>query len=262
MSISCVSNMVWRSTLMVCVAAIFAATAHAAVPLATAVNKAGQQRMLSQRIAKAYLMAAADVNVQEANKQLDESIGLFEQNQQLLLEFASNSTIKEKVQAVSTLWDEVKITAVSKVSEEKAKRFIAQTDELLSRSQAVVDELAQLGGNASKIIATSGMQRMLSQRLVKYYVAYYYGIRDPAIADEFIKSRDRYDANHRVLLGYSGNSADLTEKLKKVSMQWEYAKRGLENFQDTATMKPFIVSVTMENILKKMDEITSVYEAL
>ena len=60
---------------------------QAAISDAEAVNRAGMQRMLSQRIAK-YLMIATDTRVDLAASQLDSSIASLEENAQLLGDYA------------------------------------------------------------------------------------------------------------------------------------------------------------------------------
>lgn len=52
---------------------------QAAISDAEAVNRAGMQRMLSQRIAKNYLMIGTDTRVDLAGTQLDSSIASIEE---------------------------------------------------------------------------------------------------------------------------------------------------------------------------------------
>lgn len=52
--------------------------AWATLSNAQALNLAGQQRMLSQRIAKSYLMLGSQVRPDVANRQLDQSLATFE----------------------------------------------------------------------------------------------------------------------------------------------------------------------------------------
>ena len=57
---------------------------QAGISDAEAVNRAGMQRMLSQRIAKTYLMIGTDTRVDLAASQLDNSIANVEENAQWL----------------------------------------------------------------------------------------------------------------------------------------------------------------------------------
>ena len=68
---------------------------QAAISDAEAVNRAGMQRMLSQRIAKNYLMIGTDTRVDLAASQLDSSIASLEENAQLLGDYAPSDGIRK-----------------------------------------------------------------------------------------------------------------------------------------------------------------------
>lgn len=60
---------------------------------AQAVNKAGLQRMLSQRIARNFLMVGIGIDNKKAQKELDENMALFEQNLIELQEYATHNQL-------------------------------------------------------------------------------------------------------------------------------------------------------------------------
>lgn len=47
-----------------------------------AINVAGRQRMLSQKIAKSFLMVTADISSEKYQEELDNSMALFEESHQ------------------------------------------------------------------------------------------------------------------------------------------------------------------------------------
>ena len=77
-----------KAILILCCMSIFNLPAAMTEGLtdAEAVNQAGRQRMLSQRITKAYLMIGADIKPALAQRQLDSSIALFEEQHLALLD--------------------------------------------------------------------------------------------------------------------------------------------------------------------------------
>ena len=79
---------------------------------ASAINKAGRQRMLSQRIVKAYVMVGAGINVEEARKELDISVALFEEQYLELEEYAPTPEIQEGINKVFDLWEIFRMIAV------------------------------------------------------------------------------------------------------------------------------------------------------
>ncbi len=237
--------------------------AHANLEIGTLLDEAGQQRMLSQRIVKAYLMLAADINPVEAQRQLDSSIGKFAQNLSKLLTFAPNDKIRNELEKVEDLWRQFRISALSTASEKTATEFLQDGESLLRHSQSVVDEITEFSGvKAARIVALSGRQRMLCQRIAKYYIAYYYGLRTGQITESFNKAVQEYETALQQLMKHKGNTSDIQAKLKKVNSQWIFSKVGIKNFPKGGELVPFIISVTTESMLVKMHEITGLYARL
>ena len=71
---------------------------------AEAVNMSGLQRMLSQRIAKSYLMLGQKVSVKEAQQQRESSVELFDQNLIALKEYAPTPEINQGLTQVESVW--------------------------------------------------------------------------------------------------------------------------------------------------------------
>ena len=72
-------------------AAVFGITAHSQVAdMNDAINKAGRQRMLSQRMSKAYLALVQQVEPGTAQQVLDRSVALFDRQLVELKAFAPN----------------------------------------------------------------------------------------------------------------------------------------------------------------------------
>ena len=63
--------------------------------LGEAINKAGRQRMLSQRMLKDYALIGLDVNAVKAQKQLDAAIQLFDSQLAELEKYAPNKKIRK-----------------------------------------------------------------------------------------------------------------------------------------------------------------------
>src|SRR5687767_5219402 len=86
-----------------------AAASHAQVSdLNDAINKAGRQRMLSQRMSKAYLALVQHVEPESARLVLDRSIALFDRQLVELKAFAPAPDIKETYTRLEGAWSEFK----------------------------------------------------------------------------------------------------------------------------------------------------------
>ena len=94
--------------------ALLCPPATAAIDDAEAMNLSGMQRMLSQRIAKSYLMIGAEVRSDQALQQLDQSVARFESNYQALVEYAPSAEIHAALAQVGQSWQHYRELALSK----------------------------------------------------------------------------------------------------------------------------------------------------
>ena len=112
--------------------------AWAAIDDAEAMNLSGMQRMLSQRIAKSYLMIGAEVRSEQALQQLDQSVARFENNYQALAEYAPSAEIGAALEQVGESWQHYRELALSRPTREQAVLLLALSDQLLAQSEALV----------------------------------------------------------------------------------------------------------------------------
>ena len=141
--------------------------AWATLSNAEALNLAGQQRMLSQRIAKSYLMLGSQVRPDVANQQLDQSLASFESNQQALDDYAPTATIRQQLHSASQLWQDYRQLALSPADQAHAMQLLAQADVLLAQSEQLVSLIeAHAGGGtahhnaAGELVGVVEVQRL------------------------------------------------------------------------------------------------------
>ncbi len=78
------------------------------LPIQAAIEKAVHQEMLTQCIAKSYLCVTLDLEKEQQQTTLQQSVQLFEYQLQLLQEQRYNRAIKEQLQEVEKLWKSYK----------------------------------------------------------------------------------------------------------------------------------------------------------
>ena len=181
-----------------------------------ATNISGKQRMLSQRIAKIYLIQQAGATGTELNKELNSSIQLFARNLTILENNAvkSSAKVKSHIKKEKAQWKlfRSKIESSSKPS---VLEILSISNELLKKAHSLVlaieeeskfnKEISSHNYNDQLKVETvniSGKQRMLSQRLCLYYAACRLFRRDKKNAGELCNEVEKVFNEMNTSLNY------------------------------------------------------------
>ena len=236
--------------------------AWAAIDDAEAMNLSGIQRMLSQRIAKSYLMIGAEVRSEQALQQLDQSVARFENNYQALAEYAPSAEIGAALEQVGESWQHYRELALSRPTREQAVLLLALSDQLLAQSEALVQLIeAHTGSAGARLVNRSGRQRMLSQRIAKLYLALSWRLPVEGLEQQLQQATGEFEAAQQELLSAEQNTPQIAAALQKVEAQWRFARAGFQLSAD-ARYVPTVITTTTETLLWQMNELTSAYAAV
>ena len=225
------------------------------------IDIAGKQRMLSQRIVKDYLYKGRNIAASKADKQLKASLGEFASAHKKLLTAINDPEITNLLTFVEMSSDEFKSIVNKPFDLDNAQLALDLSETMLEGSQFVVDSLA-IGAKhqKSEIVAKSGKQRMLSQRIAKYYIAYQSGIKDKNTVDQMKEAVKMFTQNHNNLMSNTTNTTKINQKLNDINKLWKIVHKFYLQIEKGGL--PFIVFTTTDDITKKMDDITKLYVEL
>ena len=225
------------------------------------INIAGKQRMLSQRIAKDYLYIGKRVARSKADRQLKKSLKDFLVSHKKLLLSINNPEIKNLLDFVDLSSNDFRDIASQDFDLDNAQLILDLSESMLEGSQYVFDSLQKkFNIKESKVIGQSTKQRMLSQRIAKYYISYQSGIKDKNTVDMMKESVKLFSNNLKDLKKNSINTPQINRKLSEVDRLWKIVHKFYNNIEKGGL--PLIVFNTTDNITKKMDEITKMYISL
>ena len=250
--------------LLLC-AGLFAMPAHSdtveKLTLASAIDKAGLQRMLTQRIGKAYCQIGLDIQADHSQEQLDEAVAMFDSQLAELRVFAPNQQVRSAIAQVTTMWEPVKAVALAPVTRDGANHVAYWNDDLLYASHKVVQLLQDTSNTRqARLVNISGRQRMLSQRLAKFYLLQLWGFDTLTVHDEVERAKIEFTGALETLLAAPETTATIRRQLEAVSGEWTWFRKALE----MTNTDPFPVTVVRatESILFRMDEITRLFQEL
>jgi hypothetical protein len=249
-------------------AAAFAPLARAApaqesagLPLPSAINKAGRQRMLSQRMGKAWAMQALDVETAMAAKIMQQSQELFASQLGELQQTVPTSEIAAAVSALTQSWANYRRDLQLTPNLDNASRVYRSGDQTLQRAHELTGLYEKfLGTPQAVLVNVAGRERMLSQRMAR---AFYFGkLRIVAdTAGDLKTASEEFLAGLKRLQEAPQNTPDIKNELELAAQQWIFFQSAITGaLPDLNSNRN--VATTSERLLQQMNEVTARYEKI
>lgn len=225
-----------------------------------AIDKAGMQRMLSQRILKSYCELGLGEDQGVSKEQLLEAVNLFDAHLQQLDGVSAHEAVKAGLARVREAWAPYRALALQAPTREGARRMLEINHTLLPLTHEVVVKMEQATGTASgRLVNVAGRQRMLSQRMAMFYLLRLWGVGgadEDGLAD---KAAQEYAAALKELRASDGNTKETRALLDKLERAYQLLLRARS---DKAGNLSFLIATTSERMLEDADQLTGLYAGL
>ncbi len=255
-----------RRTLLLSAAALALPTRAQVLDLSDAINKAGRQRMLSQRMSKAWLTLLHGAETGQARRVLDASLALFDRQLVELRAYAPTAELRDTYDQLSAVTGDYKTVLVGKVpSKEAAPELLALDAKVLALAHKGTGQYENvLGKPEGKLVNVAGRQRMLSQRMAKFYMAATLQVNTEASTAEIGKSKTEFLAAMGLLRDAPQATPRIREELQLADGQWFFFESALQRLQTHSQVTKAVsdVFVASENLLSVMDKVTGLYAAI
>ncbi len=229
--------------------------------ISSAINKAGRQRMLSQRIVATYSQIGLEIQTKKSRRQLEDAIGLFEQQLNELKSYREAGKIHNQLQRVSMLWEPLKKIAANPVQRSQVEELRMLAEDVLAASHRVVIMLQdESGTKKGQLVNISGRQRMLSQRLANLYTLQSWDFTSSEYSDDYSRAMNEFKGALTELRSSELNTAEINKKLARAKREFAMFERS--SHHKSGEFIPLMVKMSADKLLFIMNDVTHLYEEL
>ncbi|WP_053845689.1 type IV pili methyl-accepting chemotaxis transducer N-terminal domain-containing protein [Paracidovorax avenae] len=255
--------------LVSCLAPTAFSRAAAPTPVAglgDAINQAGRQRMLSQRMAKAWLALACQVEAVAARRALDASVALFEKQLSALKAYAPQADLRDTYLQLEAAWSAYRTLLSAAPGAAGAPALLQADARVLALAHHGTTQFeAALGKPVGHLVNLAGRQRMLSQRMAKFCLASALGVDAAGARTAIASARTEFTETMQTLRGAPEATQRIRDALQLADGQWVFFDTALRrpqagNAMASSGSRPLAEMFTAsENLLAVMEQVTQLY---
>ncbi len=224
---------------------------------AEAINRAGQLRMLSQRLIKLYALTCAGVRATETKGLFADSIGLVDGNLAILARSLSKPTFGDLLDAVLAPWKPLRAVLEAPALTSRMQEVDRMAERMLLQAEQLTANLEIVGFAAAlHVINVSGRQRMLSQRLAKAALmgALLNGKAATAAGNAMAATRAELVDGFAYLGCLPLSNVEIAGELAHATQAWERLQAALMQLETKTGQDA--VAVLSETLLLHLDRLT------
>jgi PilJ/NarX-like methyl-accepting chemotaxis transducer len=238
---------------------LFAAV-HAAEPVdAEVADLAGEQRMLSQRLVKAYAQLGLGVVPTVASAQITDATLRFDANL-VQLRRTIDRDAGPAVDRLAARWEVLKTAAADPPSRDSATLLSQHSLAVLDAAAGVTAAGGRAAADSGSVVGLAGQQRTLSQRVAKAYMLLSWGGPSASLRDELRAAAAEFSENLVALAARAENNDATRLELDELALQWEWLSTALA--AEGAVSYRLVVAEAADSILASADRLTHLYQKL
>lgn len=232
-----------------------------ALPLSTAINRAGKMRAMSQRMSKAYVQATLNVLPERARDTMLATQTMVTQGLKELSAGAPPADVLPLLNTLSRQGEALFSLTAGTVRTEAVADVVRHADAMLEDAERVTRAYEKANTHPSaRLVNTAGRQRMLCQRAARAYFMLANGKPQPEMRQQLDAARKGFAEGLDYLQASAVSTAHIRQELELAKGQWLFFESALKRPASTDTLQT--IATTSERMYDAMDNLTGLYDAV
>lgn len=254
----CNKSKLGNALLTACALGMFSTSFADTLSIDQAINKAGKQRMITQRILKDYALVGMNTDLGNPAADLKNLIEEFNTTLAELQDFSSSKALDASLADTKAQWNPIKAKLQKSPSKTEAAVLQQDLDKLLGVCNQNTQLIAKSANNKKgDIVNLAGKQRMLSQRMAALYMLKAWKLDDPRFREKLDGAMNDFAAAQRTLEASPLTTDEIHALLAKVKRS--YAWFEMMGKSSSNRVIPNLINKSANSILADMDTVTSLY---
>lgn len=231
---------------------------------ADALNRAGQLRMLSQRLVKLYALRLSPLALSggaEVGGAFEQSVQRIEANLAALQKGLSQATFGDLVAAVTAEWASMAQALQSPATPSQVLALDKQAQRLLEHAERLTNELENAGAAPPlHVLNVAARQRMLSQRFAKLALLQAMGnaAAPASTRADLAATRQAFQQAMHYLEGIPLSSPALRTELLAATGHWQVLDAAVQNLATSQALGP--LAAASEALLQTLERLVTEVE--